>query len=367
MSFDLDDEQRLLRESVLKVLAETHPIGGPVSTAAAQSVPGFWRQAAELGWLKLALPETAGGLGAAWSDLVLISEALGRHNVVSPFAAVVGFSARALASGDQPKRLLQDLGDGRALVVPALVGDVPGRWPAHANLDPGAAGSMKFSGRFRVVPHAEDAQHFIVLGDSDERKSRAYLVPRNQPGVALRPYPLMDGSPAADLTLEDALAEPTRVGQDNHDSALDTATVLALAEIVGAMWTLQQLTLDYLKMRRQFGVTLSSLQALQHRLVDMYIHCQTAEAAMLDAAAVVDGSDTAARSLRVSRAAAHVLRAGREVAEEAIQLHGGIAMTADYAVGRYVKRITVLRTSFGDERWHRERVRLLSRQSGDIW
>jgi alkylation response protein AidB-like acyl-CoA dehydrogenase len=366
MPLALSEEQRLLRDSVLKVLAESHPIGRPAATAANEGDPSAWQRAAELGWLKLALPERAGGLGGVWSDLVLIAEAFGRHNVISPFAPAIGYSAQALARTDQHAGLLQDLGDGRLLIVPALSGDLPGRWPAHATHGISGSGEVRVSGHFRVVPYGDGAQHMIVLSP-DGAGAHAHLLRRDQAGVTVRPYRLMDGSPAADMVALDALAQPVLAGQEGIEMALEAATVLALAEIVGAMWTLQQLTLDYLKIRRQFGVVLSSLQALQHRLVDMYGLCQTAESAMLDGASALDATGSVMRSLRVSRAAAHVLCAGREVAEEAIQLHGGIAMTADYAVGRYVKRITVLRTSFGDEPWHRERVRRLSRQCGDIW
>ena len=140
-------------------------------------------------------------------------------------------------------------------------------------------------------------------------------------------------------------------------SAIDTAALLAAAEMVGAMWTLEGLTVEYLKTRKQFGATLGSFQALQHRMVDMYVACQTAESALLDAAVALDGEHAAPRARRVSRARLHIDRAARKVAQEAIQIHGGIGMTADYPAGAYFKRIEVLRTAFGGEVWHRERAR----------
>lgn len=366
MNTVLNEEQILFRDSILKVLSQSHPIGRPMGKPEIQrqADAALWPQAAELGWLNYAMPERLGGLGGTRSDLAIIAEAFGRHLVISPFAAVMGFGASALASANAADATLRNIGAGKLEAIPLLNGTIGRDWPEVLISRQAGANKLTVDGRFRAVPFGAPAGSLLVAARATpDHAPELHLIARDAPGVRVKGYSLMDGSAAADVDLEGvALASATRIpGAGAFALGLDAAAALAAAELSGAMWTLHQMTLDYLKTRRQFGVVLSTLQVLQHRLVDMYVLCQTAEAAMLEAVSAIEGEDAETRALRVSRGCAHVFAAARKVGEEAIQLHGGIAMTADYAVGSYVKRITVLRTQFGDERWHRARVRDLTR------
>ncbi|MFO1171616.1 MAG: acyl-CoA dehydrogenase family protein [Hyphomicrobiaceae bacterium] len=366
MNTVLTEEQTLFRDSILKVLSQSHPIGRPMGKPEIQrqADAALWPQAADLGWLRFAMPERLDGLGGTRSDLAIIAEAFGRHLVISPFAAVLGFGACALAHANAADATLRDIGEGKLAALPLLTGTIGRDWPEVLISRQAGAQKLTVDGRFRAVPYGASAESLLVAARATpDHAPELYLIRRDTPGVSLKGYRLMDGSEAADADLQGvALTSDARIpGTGTFALGLDTAAALAAAELSGAMWTLHQMTLDYLKTRRQFGVVLSTLQVLQHRLVDMYVLCQTAEAAMLEAVSAIEGEDANTRALRVSRGCAHVFAAARKVGEEAIQLHGGIAMTADYAVGSYVKRITVLRTQYGDERWHRARVRDLTR------
>jgi len=366
MNIQLAEEQRLLRDSVLKALAASHPIGRAMGRApvAPAEVEGFWSQAAELGWLGLALPEDAGGLGGAWSDLLLIAEALGRHFVRSPFAATIGFAGRAIAACAQGREeILAGIAAGEIVAVPALhehedIFDVQACRASARRVGSG----FVVDGRKTAVGFGDRADLLLVSAAVDGEPS-LFLVDATAPGVRREAYTATDGTGAADIRFDGVGLDGDARLAGNTDifgAALDTASMLAAAEMVGAMWTLQGLTLEYLKTRRQFGSTLGSFQALQHRLVDMYVRCQTAESALLDAAAALDGDDAEARSVAVARARLHIDRAAREVAQDSIQLHGGIGMTADYAAGAYFKRIEMLRASFGTPTWQRARHRALA-------
>jgi alkylation response protein AidB-like acyl-CoA dehydrogenase len=142
---------------------------------------------------------------------------------------------------------------------------------------------------------------------------------------------------------------------DTLEGALDTGAAALCAEAVGAMWSLHDMTLDYIKMRKQFGATIGSFQAIQHRMVNMYMKCQLAQSMALAGMAALDSSDATVRRRAVSAAKVQVGRAARHVGEDAIQLHGGIAMTDEYAAGHYFKRLTMIRLMFGDEEYHLRR------------
>jgi alkylation response protein AidB-like acyl-CoA dehydrogenase len=362
----LAEEQTLFRDSIVKVLSQSHPIGRPMGKSEVQRTAdsAAWRSAAELGWLRFAMPERLDGLGGTRSDLAIVTEALGRHMVLSPFTATLGIAASALTHANTADPTVRDIGEGKLAAIPVLNGTVGRAWPEVLISRQADAQKLVVDGRFRAVPYAASAASLLVaVRSASDHGPELYLIGRDAPGVRVAGYTLMDGSPAADVDLEGVslLPDARAAGPEALALGLDTAAALAAAELVGAMWTLQKLTLDYLKTRKQFGVVLSTLQVLQHRLVDMYVLCQTAEAAMLEAVSAIEEEAPDIRALRVSRGCAHVFQAARKVAEEAIHLHGGIAMTADYAVGSYVKRITVLRTQYGDESYHRARVRSLAR------
>ncbi|HEV8390868.1 MAG TPA: acyl-CoA dehydrogenase family protein, partial [Dongiaceae bacterium] len=194
-----------------------------------------------------------------------------------------------------------------------------------------------------------------------------FLVPMGAPGLTVSAYRTHDDGWAADLRFDqvhvgaDALIGPADAGLGTLEAALDTGAAVICAEAVGAMWRLHDMTLDYIKVRKQFGAAIGSFQAIQHRMVNMYMKCQLAQSMALAAMAALESDDPLTRSRAVSAAKVQVGRAARHVGEEAIQLHGGIAMTDEYAAGHYFKRLTMIRLMFGDEEYHLRRYRSLER------
>jgi alkylation response protein AidB-like acyl-CoA dehydrogenase len=220
------------------------------------------------------------------------------------------------------------------------------------------------------VLYGNVVDHLLVSartsGDVGDRHGFSlFLVPVDTQGLAISAYRTHDGGWAADLRFDqvrvaaDALVGPIDSALGTLEAALDAGTAAICAEAVGAMWCLHDMTLDYIKVRKQFGAAIGSFQAIQHRMVNIYMKCQLAQSMALAGVAALDLADPSARSRTVSAAKVQVGRAARHVGEEAIQLHGGIAMTDEYAAGHYFKRLTMIRLMFGDEEYHLRRYRSL--------
>jgi len=222
------------------------------------------------------------------------------------------------------------------------------------------------SGHKSVVLNGGEADRLIVTARDggaprDAGGISLFLVDPKANGVRLKSYPTVDGGRAADLWLdqvavsaEDAIG-PLGGALPVIERALDRGIAAVAAEAVGAMAVLHDTTLDYLKTRQQFGAPLASFQVLQHRLVDMFIHCEEARSMALKAALEVGGADPAARARALSAVKVQIGKAGRFVGQQAIQLHGGMGMTNEYKVGHYFKRLSTIDTLFGDVDYHLER------------
>ena len=192
-------------------------------------------------------------------------------------------------------------------------------------------------------------------GQRDRNGVGLFLVDARAAGVSRRGYATQDGLRAAEITFEGVKAEP--LGDAGHalpamERVVDEAKAALCAEAVGVLATAHQLTVDYLKTRKQFGRAIAEFQALQHRAVDMFVRLEQARS-MAIFAAMMAGSDQAEERHRaIAAAKAHIGRSGRELVEEAVQLHGGIGMTMEYAVGHYFKRMIAIDLMFGDADWH---------------
>jgi alkylation response protein AidB-like acyl-CoA dehydrogenase len=220
-------------------------------------------------------------------------------------------------------------------------------------------------GRKSAVLFGNLADHLLVSARTAHGVS-LFLVPKTTAGLNMDAYRTHDDGWAADITF-DKVRVPggNLVGGDGKglpilDAALDAGAAALCAEAVGIMWRMHDMTLDYIKVRKQFGATLSSCQALQHRMVNLYMKCQLAQSIAMAAIAALDSTDATTRGRAVSAAKAQIGRTARQVGEDSIQLHGGIAMTDEYAVGHYFKRLTMIRLTFGDEEFHLKRYRMLN-------
>ena len=372
MQLFANDEQTMLRDSVQRWLAERQPF--EVARRLRDSEHGFsrehWREFGELGWLAAGLPEAAGGLGGGAVDHMLLAQCFGAALWNGPWLGSIVMGADLLAASDAEaaRALLPALIAGRSILACAL-------HEPHVRHDPGAvrtrarrdADGWCLHGAKSQVEWAAVADALLVSARRDDGTLALFLVPAGTPRLARRDWPSIDGRRLAELTLdgvhvdddallaEDALAMIERV--------CDRAAAALVAEASGAMWMLYETTLAYLGTRRQFGVALGSLQALQHRMVDVYADCEMATSMAWLAAHAAEREAPNERARAVSAAKCRVGHAAARVAQEAVQLHGGMGMTDELPVGHYFKRLTAINTMLGDPAWHARRFRRLAATS----
>ena len=372
MDFELKEEQTLLRDMVSRFFTDTLPFEKRQEIIT--SSPGYsssqWSALADLGVLSLPLSEDAGGLGGSAVDTMLIMEQMGRALFTGPYVGTVLLAARLLEWADgseQATSVLEEAMQGRSTLAFAYAEREAGYEITGAGLwaEPDGDG-FRLNGAKCAVFHADTADRLVVLARTAGQAGRTaglslFLVPCDAPGVSMVAYGTQDGARAADVAFSDVIVARAdvigRVG-DMHDAVacvLDQATAALIAEASGIMWAVYELTLDYMKTRSQFGVTLGSFQALQHRMVDIYMMCEMAQSMAVAAAVACDSESPVQRRLAVSAAKSLIGRYGRKVGQEGIQLHGGIGMTMDVPVGHYFKRLCMIDASFGDVAWHEAR------------
>lgn len=368
MDFSLSEEQRLLKETVDRLVRDRY--GFEARQKAAASEEGFsretWATFAELGLLAVPFPEAVGGLGGGGVDLMVVAEAFGRGLVVEPYLAtvVLGGALVELAGSEAQKAdVLGRVVAGETLLAFAH-GEPQGRYDlSHVATRAERGGDgWQLSGRKSVVINGDAADTLIVsarvsgaTGDSDG--IGLFLVSRDAAGLTVRGNPTIDGGRSAEVVLDGVAAEP--LGEPGRaypaiEVAVARGIVALCAEAVGAMEVACETTLDYLKTRKQFGRPIGSFQALQHRMVDMRTALEQARSMAILAAAKLS-ADRVERERTVSAAKVTVGRAAHHVAEEAIQLHGGIAMTWEYALAHYAKRLVMIDHLLGDVDYHTER------------
>ena len=366
MDFDLTDEQRMLAESVQRLVASAYP-DLEARKAYRAEAKGYaaanWAAMAEMGLLALPLPEDQGGFAGGPVETMIVMEAFGRGLVVEPYLASI-----VLGLG-----LLRRVGGQDALVAQVAAGEVTlafahqERQARHDLHDVATAARRDgadwvLDGAKGVVLHGDSADRLIVSARLEGgRRDRAgiglFLLDPATMGVTRRGYATQDGLRAAEIVLE--VARATLLAEDALpliEWVADEAIAAICAEAVGAMETLRDLTVDYLKTRQQFGQAIGAFQALQHRAADMLVATEQARSMTMYAAMMVREPDPAARGTALSAAKALVGRLADQLGKEAIQLHGGIAMTEEYKAGHYFKRLSMLGVLFGDVDHHLRRV-----------
>lgn len=377
MSFAVTEDQQLLADSAERFLSDTY--GFDARRSIMQSEAGWsrdlWRSFAELGWLALPLPEAHGGLGGSTDDLAVLMEAFGRHLVVEPYIATVVLGAEIVAqagSEDQKAAVLPAVASGDLLL--ALAHGEPtsrfdlARVAATATRD---GAGWRLSGHKAVALHADAADRLIVSArtsgsGADRDGITLFLVDADASGVTRRPYPTVDGLRAAEVMFDDAaIPDDAVLGQVGGglpviERVVDRALVALSAEAVGAMDMTVRLTTEYLKTREQFGRPLASFQVLQHRLVEMLRAKEFAYALCHRAAGAMDTTDGAERARAAAAIKSETGKAGKLIGQEAIQLHGGMGMTDEMAVGHYFKRLTMIDMQFGNAGYHLRRFAALN-------
>ncbi|WP_322033900.1 acyl-CoA dehydrogenase [Paraburkholderia sp. J76] len=365
MNFTLNAEQQLLQDSVRRFVDKDYSFETRTALVKARmpSSAPHWRTLADNGWLAAALPESCGGLGGSIVDTVLIAQQLGRGLVLEPFLGGAVLAAQTLlAAGTQAQceQWLPALADGSRKFALAY-SEAASRGfaePVALVATPTPEG-YALNGCKTLVCGGADADGFIVsVRAADAEGITLVLVEADAPGLARRVLPLHDGSFAAELTFssvqvsrDSVLGEPGN-GLAALQHGLAHATAALGAELVGAMERAIEITADYLKMRKQFGVPIGSFQALQHRMADMAAELELARSMLYALLASLENDDAPARQLAVSQARSVIGRAARFVCGQAIQLHGGIGMTEEYQVGHFYKRAVVADILFGSSDAH---------------
>jgi alkylation response protein AidB-like acyl-CoA dehydrogenase len=372
MNFEHTEERRMLADSLNRFVAEQY--GFETRDHIAASSQGhsteMWQQFAELGVIGALFREEDGGFGGAGFDIAVVFEALGRGLVLEPFlgSAILAGEAIAAAGGR-----LENIVDGSTIA--SFAHDEPGTHYELARVQARAARSGDgwiLNGAKSVVLQGEAADLFVVSartsGDVDsEAGISLFLVPKESAGLDVLGTPTIDGGRVAELTLRDVrLDAHALLGEEGQGYALLERAigrgVLALcAESLGAMEAAKAATLDYLRTRKQFGAPIGSFQALQHRMADLLLEIEQARSAVINAAAALD-ADRITRERALSAAKASIGRIGTLVAEECIQMHGGIGMTWELPLAHYAKRLVMIDHQLGDEDHHLERYIALGRK-----
>ena len=378
MNFEHTEERRMLADSLNRFIAEQYTFDVRDRIAASpdgMSTP-FWEKFAALGVPGALVRETDGGFGGAGFDIAVVFEALGRGLVIEPLlgSAVLAAEAIAHAGNDAQRAHLDGIVDGS--VIAAFAHDEPGSHYEMARVTTTARRSGDgwiIDGAKSAVAQGEAAGVFVISARTDgavddEAGISLFLVPRDATGLTVTGTASIDGGRVAALAFDSvelgagALLGDAGQGYPTLERAIGRGVLALCAESLGAMEAAKAATLDYLRTRKQFGMAIGSFQALQHRMADLLLEVEQARSSVINAAAALD-ADRRTREKALSAAKMSIGRIGTLVAEECIQLHGGIGMTWELPLAHYAKRLVMIDHQLGDEDHHLQRYIDLSREA----
>ena len=370
MDFDFTEDQCLLRDSVDRSIADAY--GSFEKRRDYQAEPDgwsrkLWSQYAELGILGLPFAEADGGFGGGPVETMLVMEAIGRGLVVEPYLATIvlgGGFVRLAGTDAQRAAIIPGIIDGSRLLAFAQT-ERQARYDLAdiaTTAKPDGEGFV-LHGVKDIVLNGDTANTIVVSArTAGSRRDRdgisVFLVDADAAGLTRRGTATQDGLRVAEVTFEgvrvgrDALLGPEGDGLSLIERVADIAIAALAAEAVGAMQALHETTVDYLKQRKQFGTTIGSFQALQHRAADMLVNLEEARSMAMFGAMMAEHADRRERRAAMSAVKVQINRSARSLGQEAIQLHGGIAMTWEYKAGHYFKRLTAIEALFGDTDHH---------------
>jgi len=373
MDFDLGDEQRLLSDNLARVMKDKY---GFESRKAYRATPhGFgedlWKQYADLGLLGAPFAESDGGYGGGAVETMLTQETFGRALALEPYFATVVLGGGVLrhgASQAQREALIPEIASGELRLALAHAEKASG-WDLFdvtttARKD---GDGYVLNGEKGLVLHGDSALKLIVLARvSGARRDKnglgLFLVDASAAGVARRGYPTQDGLRGAEIAFAnvpvaagDVIGDPEGGGAI-IERVIEDAIAALCAEAVGAMTEATEITTEYLKTRKQFGVTIGSFQALQHRASDMVVALEQARSMMMFATMMTGETNAAERAKAMNAAKAQIGRSAKFIGQQATQLHGGIAMTFEYKLGHLFKRLTMIDMTYGDADAHLKRL-----------
>ena len=373
MDFKLNDEQELLRGGLVRFLATRYDLEKSRSAAMTGLgwQPDIWRAFAdELGILGATLPEEWGGIGGGPVEMMLIAEALGHALVVEPYVdtAVVAAGLLRRAGGDVAADLVEKIVSGTAVVTLAATEPTSGEHWQHVSTLAARDGDHWVLRGTKIVSSGTPLASYVLItartsgqpSDSDGISLFAVdlgSTDAGDAGIELHHYRTIDDRRASDIILDGLRLPATALlgteggAWQSLAQARDEGAAAVCAEAVGGMRKVLADTVEYCKQRQQFGAPIGSFQVLQHRMVDMYMEVEQSAAAVYLAILNLD-ADPIARARAVSAAKATVGRAAQFVGQQAVQLHGGMGMTEELAIGHYFKRLTALQFEFGSTDHH---------------
>ena len=371
MPLYLTEDQTMLRDTAKPFLADAAPVKHLRGLRDSGDATGFsrdlWSQFAEMGFTGIMVPEANGGLGLGHVEAGIVLEEIGRNLTPSPFLTTAVAAVEALkASGTLGAEWLPRIAKGDAIVALA-VDEGAKHHPHHGDTRAERSGNgFRISGTKSFVLNGHVADMMIVVartagasGDSDGLT--LFAVPRDAAGMTADPRRLVDSSLASHVTFDgvevdsDAVIGEVDGGWAVLSKLLDAGRVGAAAEMIGVGSAAMEMTVGYLKQRKQFGKLIGEFQALQHRAAHLYGEMEVARATVLKAQQLLDAGDPRAE-MAVAVAKAKTGKAVRLSVQEGVQMHGGIGMTDEYDIGLYMKRDRALEEFFGDARYHAERV-----------
>jgi hypothetical protein len=375
MDFSFTDEQSMLRDTVASYLADHYSFDQ--RRAALAKEPGWrpdvWKAfAEELGILGAPFSEELGGLGGGPIENMIVMEEMGKALVVEPYLGTVVIGGGFLKHSGHPnaEALIAQIIAGEAIFAFAYA-EPQGRYNL-ADLKTTAkkdGGSYILNGQKAVAVGAPYATRLIVTartggGQRDAQGVSVFIVPKDAPGVTTRDYPTVDGFRASEVILEnvkvgaDALIGPEGQALPLVEKVVDEALAATCAEACGVLTKLHEGTLEYTRQRKQFGQPISAFQVLQHRMVDMFI--QVEQSVSMTYMATIKLADDRERTKAAAAAKVQIGKACKFVGQNAIQLHGGMGMTDEMAIGHYFKRATMIESAFGSTDHHLARYEFLS-------
>ncbi len=364
MDFDLTQEQQMLKESVARYAQDAYDFETRrrVIESEAGVSPETWSQFSELGWLSVPFSEAQGGLGGSTVDLMVVMEELGKGLVTEPYIPnllMFGGLLSKSANSAQFSDAIESLIEGRLQGAFAFL-ERQSRFELFDVKTTAITADDGFviNGEKTVVFNGGNADKLVVLArtsgtQTDSVGTSLFLIDVNTEGVTRESYRLMDGQSAASINFSNVhVSKDDIVGNLGEAASLvrkvvNTATVALCAEAVGIMEKLYTATVEYTKLREQFGVAIGSFQSLQHRMADMFIAYEQTKSLLFRTVCSIDEQDDDSER-NILALKVMVGRSGRQIGGEAIQLHGGMGVTDELDIGHYVKRLMTINTTFGD-------------------
>jgi pimeloyl-CoA dehydrogenase small subunit len=371
VDFNFTEEQEMVRDGLSRLVREQYDIETRRTAIESEASwrPEIWAQLAELGILGMPFSEDDGGFGGGPIDAMVVMEEFGKGLVVEPFVPTVvcagGFLKHA-GTDAQKEEHIGGIVAGSSIFAFAYA-EPQGRYD-YADLETTAkkdGNGYVLSGHKAVVVGAPWATHLVVTartsgGRRDREGISVFIVDKSTAGVVTRDYPTVDGRQASEVYLEnvsvpaEALLGEEGTGLSLIERVTDEAIAAQCAEACGAMKVAHAMTVEYSRQRKQFGVPIGSFQVLQHRMVDMFTEYEQAVSMTYLATLKLDESD-AERKRAASAAKVRVGQAAHFIGQEAIQIHGGMGMTDELAIGHYFKRLTIFDSEFGNIDHHMKR------------